>query len=152
MITWISLRVRVCGMKTVLAAAAALCVVCVVATPQPLRDTFRGWKKRMDQKPSADDFSSDFQQHIPQLSIASSQLMLRSPRGQRQYDVPQIGKWIRHVHRERTNNRVINIFSKYYATSKRFRLTILSLWLVGEEYSQYLSVWSTFCIQKNTCI
>ncbi|KAL1505191.1 hypothetical protein ABEB36_004812 [Hypothenemus hampei] len=92
-------------MKTVFAAAAAtaaLCVVCVIATPpQPFRDIFRGWKKRLDHQKlptklnedipaGAASSSSDFQQHIPQLSLASSQLMLRAPRGQRQYDVPQI--------------------------------------------------------------
>ncbi|XP_030757916.1 uncharacterized protein LOC115883670 [Sitophilus oryzae] len=83
-------------MRAVLAAAAAaaLCVVCVVATPQPRRDSpFRGWQKRLDQMPPAapnSDYASDFQQHLPQISAANSQLMLRSPRGQRQYDVPQI--------------------------------------------------------------
>ncbi|XP_066140934.1 uncharacterized protein jeb [Euwallacea fornicatus] len=80
-------------MKTVLAAAAALCVVCVVATPQPLRDNIRNWRKRMDQKqqqPSSTDEFPELQQHIPQMSLANSQLMLRSTRGQRQYDVPQI--------------------------------------------------------------
>ncbi|KAF7287980.1 hypothetical protein GWI33_000040 [Rhynchophorus ferrugineus] len=82
-------------MRVVLAAAAAaLCVVCVVATPQLLRDSpFRGWQKRLDQVPAnSDDFATDFQHHLPQISAANSQLMLRSPRGQRQYDVPQIGK------------------------------------------------------------
>ncbi|XP_076253465.1 low-density lipoprotein receptor domain-containing jelly belly protein [Rhynchophorus ferrugineus] len=80
-------------MRVVLAAAAAaLCVVCVVATPQLLRDSpFRGWQKRLDQVPAnSDDFATDFQHHLPQISAANSQLMLRSPRGQRQYDVPQI--------------------------------------------------------------
>lgn len=88
-------------------AVVAACVwVCVVATPQPLhleRDSFRRpqaavWQKRLaasasssDQQNPSEEFS-DFSQHIPQLSAVNSQLMLRSPRGQRQYDVPQIGR------------------------------------------------------------
>ncbi|XP_018565443.1 uncharacterized protein LOC108906619 [Anoplophora glabripennis] len=89
-------------------AVVAACVwVCVVATPQPLhleRDSYRrpqaaAWQKRLaassvsssDQQNPPEEFS-DFSQHLPQLSAVNSQLMLRSPRGQRQYDVPQIGR------------------------------------------------------------
>ncbi|XP_060524947.1 uncharacterized protein LOC132701202 [Cylas formicarius] len=80
-------------------AAAALWMVCVVATPQPMhleRDSYRrpsivaAWQKRVDQHPKEDFMTGDFSQHLPQLSAVNSQLMLRSPRGQRQYDVPQI--------------------------------------------------------------
>lgn len=88
------------------AVVAAAFWVCVVATPQPLhleRDSFRRpnvWQKR-EQNPSSSSSSSassnsnnpaDMTQ-IPQLFAVNSQLMLRSPRGSRQYDVPQIGRF-----------------------------------------------------------
>ncbi|KAJ8918942.1 hypothetical protein NQ315_016844 [Exocentrus adspersus] len=92
------------------AVVAAACVwVCVLATPQPLhleRDSFRRpqaatWQKRLassssssssstdQQIPAAEEFS-DYSQHFPQLSALGSQLMLRSSRASRTYDVPQI--------------------------------------------------------------
>ncbi|XP_048517784.1 uncharacterized protein LOC109538991 [Dendroctonus ponderosae] len=78
-------------MKTVLAAAAAaLCVVCVVATPQPRRETFRYWKKRMDSQPIVDQSTPNFQSPPEQYHGVNSQLVMRTPRGQRPYDIPQI--------------------------------------------------------------
>lgn len=88
--------------------ASTVCLVLVTATPHLQRDSYRrtsnypasnvvggGWQKRLAQ---AIDDQQDFQpqQLIPsQLETTDSQrLMLRSPRGQRQYDVPQIGKSI----------------------------------------------------------
>lgn len=77
------------------AVLAAAIWVCALATPQPLhleRDSFRrprpepllhlenSWQKRDQNGPQ-----------VPQAT--SSQLMLRSPRGSRQYDVPQIGEY-----------------------------------------------------------
>ncbi|CAH0553736.1 unnamed protein product [Brassicogethes aeneus] len=66
--------------------------VCVAATPpQPLhleRDSYRRpstWQKR-----TQDHHQQDVSQHIPHLSAANSQLMMRPPRGSPQYDVPQI--------------------------------------------------------------
>lgn len=65
------------------AVLAAAIWVCALATPQPLhleRDSFR--------RPDALDWNKR-DQNSPQLPQAS-QLMLRTPRGSRQYDVPQI--------------------------------------------------------------
>ncbi|KAJ8984266.1 hypothetical protein NQ317_007499 [Molorchus minor] len=83
-----------CGMWAVV--AACLCV-CVAATPQRLhleKDSYRRpslWQKRVaaSQENPTDEFS-DYSQHMPQLSAINSQLMLRSPRTERPYDVPQI--------------------------------------------------------------
>lgn len=81
------------------AVLAAVVWVCALATPLPLhleRDSFR--RPRPDapyhhldvadtwQKRDHHDASPDATQ------TTSSQLMLRSPRGSRQYDVPQIGE------------------------------------------------------------
>jgi hypothetical protein len=80
------------------AVVAAAFWVCVVATPQPLhleRDSFRRpnvWQKRDQQSIGQNPATVDMTQHLPQLVAVNSQLMLRSPRGSRQYDVPQIGK------------------------------------------------------------
>ncbi|XP_074030395.1 uncharacterized protein [Leptinotarsa decemlineata] len=73
----------------------------VAASPQPLhleRDSFRrplaaasSWQKRIVAAHRSPEELSAFQhQHLPQVDKAASQLMLRSPRGQRQYDVPLI--------------------------------------------------------------
>ncbi|XP_019877336.1 uncharacterized protein LOC109605213 [Aethina tumida] len=68
---------------------------CVVATPQPLhlkQDSFgrpTTWQKRLSEDPHSPT-SEILAHHIPQINSANSQLMLRSPRGSRQYDVPQI--------------------------------------------------------------
>lgn len=77
----------------------------VVAAPQSHhleRDSFRrphaamAWQKRLvaaeQHHNSATDDFSDYQHHIPIMDSGNSQLMLRSPRGEREYDVPQIGK------------------------------------------------------------
>ncbi|XP_044257965.1 uncharacterized protein LOC123007025 [Tribolium madens] len=78
------------------AVVAAAFWVCVVATPQPLhleRDSFRRpnvWQKRDQQAIGQNPATVDMTQHLPQLVAVNSQLMLRSPRGSRQYDVPQI--------------------------------------------------------------
>lgn len=76
------------------------------ATPQPLhleRDSLRRqvplpvtvWQKRhqaaaAQAAAAAPDELRDFQHHLD--AAVNSQMMLRSPRGERQYDVPQIGK------------------------------------------------------------
>lgn len=73
----------------------------VVAAPQSHhleRDSFRrphaamSWQKRLvaaeHHNSAVDDYS---EYHIPNIKSGNSQLMLRSPRGERQYDVPQIG-------------------------------------------------------------
>ncbi|KAG5885284.1 hypothetical protein JTB14_000841 [Gonioctena quinquepunctata] len=79
------------------------CLLAVVAaSPQPLhleRDSFRrpaaaAWQKRLvaGAHPVPEDFAAFQHHHLPpQVDDVNSQLMLRSPRGQRQYDVPQIG-------------------------------------------------------------
>lgn len=82
----------------------------VVAAPQNHhleRDSFRrsnaamAWQKRLvaaeSQNLASDDYTDYQQHHIPLMESGNSQLMLRSPRGQREYDVPQIGKLISNI-------------------------------------------------------
>lgn len=81
----------------------------VLASPHLEREAYRrsnvaaaaAWQKRLivserQDRESADDFAAYPQHHLQsqmdQQSPGNSQLMLRSPRGQRQYDVPQIGE------------------------------------------------------------
>lgn len=83
------------------AVLAAAVWVCALATPQPLhleRDSFR--RPRPESPIHLDTWQKRDQNSISPLTDTSfsSQLMLRSPRGSRQYDVPQIGKYHPYEH------------------------------------------------------
>ncbi|KAH1020167.1 hypothetical protein HUJ04_009883 [Dendroctonus ponderosae] len=109
-------------MKTVLAAAAAaLCVVCVVATPQPRRETFRYWKKRMDSQPIVDQSTPNFQSPPEQYHGVNSQLVMRTPRGQRPYDIPQIGSLRNSNCSLITLNRFVHFFLKTFYEGWNFQ-------------------------------
>lgn len=76
------------------AVIAAAVWVCAVATPQPLhleRDSFRRpqHQQQQQQQPGLLDWQKRDQIALPP---QPPQLMLRSSRAGRQYDVPQIGK------------------------------------------------------------
>ncbi|VEN48988.1 unnamed protein product, partial [Callosobruchus maculatus] len=79
---------------------AAIATVAATSAANAGRDVFsRSWQKRLSssgdihqsqQQQQLPDDLREFHQQLPNLQVFSSQLMLRAPRGQRQYDVPQI--------------------------------------------------------------
>ncbi|CAH1969456.1 unnamed protein product [Acanthoscelides obtectus] len=81
---------------------AAIATVAAASAANAGRDAFSrsgSWQKRLSssgdlhqsqQQQQLPDDLREFHQQLPNLQVFSSQLMLRAPRGQRQYDVPQI--------------------------------------------------------------
>lgn len=105
------------GMWAVIAAAVW---VCALATPQPLhleRDSYR----RPHQQQALDWQKRD------QVAPQPPQLLLRSPRASRQYDVPQIGKWYTMYLKKKISTKISSKSRKF---QRKFILTKIFTYLL----------------------